>query len=202
MTPEFNEGHSLDIGPLSNLTNGTLVINSFRGVFYWPLGYVIIRVQVEGVWGYDKDQVALVIPDFTVFESWLLVTPGTPTISWIISVIKESEINELMVSLNGSRIAQLLACWWAGLSIQRETSANQTVDLTYLKEVVKTTKKEEVDAFSSKRIHGQMKTLLLGNNMFIMTESLKGGNGPHLCHGLGVVSMYTMLFLGAGELQW
>ena len=110
MTPEFIEVHSLDVGPLSDLSNSTLDINSFRGVFSCPFGYVIIRIQVEGVLGYNKDQVALVIPDSTGFGSQVPVTLGTPTINWIINVIKESEINELSISLNGSRIAQLLAC--------------------------------------------------------------------------------------------
>ena len=50
VTPEFVKAHSLDIGPLSDLG-----INGFGGVFSQPLGYIIIRVQVEGVWGYDKD---------------------------------------------------------------------------------------------------------------------------------------------------
>ena len=81
-----------------------------------PLGYVIIRVQVEGVRGYDEDQVALVKSDSTTFGSWVLVILGTPTINRIINVIKESEIDELSVSLNGSRIAQLLACHQAELS--------------------------------------------------------------------------------------
>ena len=61
------------------------------------------------------------------------VAVGTPTINWIINVIKESEINELSVSLNGSRIAQLLAWWQPGLLIQKETVANQTVDPTDFK---------------------------------------------------------------------
>ena len=66
LTPEFVDVRSLDVGPLSNLSNG---INGFRGVFSWPLGYIIIRVQVEGVWGYNEDQVTLVIPDSTGFGS-------------------------------------------------------------------------------------------------------------------------------------
>ena len=74
------------------------------------MGYVIIRVQVEGIWGCDEDQVALVIPDSTGFGSQVLVTLGMPTINWIINMIKESEIDELSVSMNGLRIAQLLAC--------------------------------------------------------------------------------------------
>ena len=132
VTPEFIEASSLDVGPLSNLSNGTLGINGFGGVFSWPLDYIIIRVQVEGVWGYNEDQVALVIPDSTGFGSWVPVTLDTSTINQIINMIKESEIDELLVSLNGSRIAWLLACQWAGLSIQRETVTNQTVDPTGL----------------------------------------------------------------------
>ena len=72
VTPAFVDVHSLDIGTLSNLSDGTLGINGFGGVFSWPLGYVIIRVQVEGVWGYNEDQVALVVPD-----SYWLGIPST-----------------------------------------------------------------------------------------------------------------------------
>ena len=59
------------------------------------------------------------------------------TINWIINVIKENEIDELAASLNRSRIAQLLACYEAQLSVQSEAAANQTVDPTNLNEVVK-----------------------------------------------------------------
>ena len=69
MTPEFVDVCSLDVGPLSNLSDGTLGINGFGGVFSWSLVYLIIRVQVEDVWGYNEDQVFLVIPDPTGFGS-------------------------------------------------------------------------------------------------------------------------------------
>ena len=69
VTPWFIEACSLDIGPLNDLVNGTLGINGFRVVFSQPLGYIIIRVQVEGIWGYDEDQVALLVPDSTIFGS-------------------------------------------------------------------------------------------------------------------------------------
>ena len=197
VTPEFIEVCSLDVGPLSDLSNGTLGINGFGGVFSCPLGYIIIRAQVEGVQGYDKEKVALVIPNSTGFGSWLPVTLGTPTIDWIINMIKESEIDELSVSLSGSRIAQLLAYWWTILLIQRENVTNQTVDPTNLTEAVKMTKKEEVDAFLSNIVHSQMKTLLLGSNMHVMTQSMKGGNGPHLPHGLSVVNTYTKVISGS-----
>ena len=111
VTPGFVEAPSLDVGPLSDLTDKTLGINGFRGVFSWSLGYIIIWVQVEGVWGYNEDQVALAVPDSTLFGTQVPVTLGILTINQIIDVIKVSEINELSASLNGSRMAQLLTCW-------------------------------------------------------------------------------------------
>ena len=46
-------------------------------------------VQVDGVKGYDEDQVALFIPDLTAFGLRLMVTLGTPTINQIVNMIKE-----------------------------------------------------------------------------------------------------------------
>ena len=69
MTPEFVKAQSLDVSPLSNLVNSMVGINGFEGLFPQPLSYIIIRVQVEGVRGYNEDQVALVIPDSTAFGS-------------------------------------------------------------------------------------------------------------------------------------
>ena len=80
--------------------------------------------------------------------------------------------------------------------IQRETIPNQMVDPTDLNKMVKMTK-QEVDAFSSKVIYDLIKTLLLGNNMHVMTQSLKGGDGPHLPHGLSVVNAYTKMISGS-----
>ena len=49
VTSGFVEACSLDISALSDLANGTLGISGFGEVFSWPLCYIIIRVQVEGV---------------------------------------------------------------------------------------------------------------------------------------------------------
>ena len=68
--------------------------------------------------------------------------------------MKESEIDALSASLNGLRIAQLLSCHQAELSVKSDTTAPPTVDPTNLNEAVKTTKRDEIDAFSSKIIHG------------------------------------------------
>ena len=44
------------------------------------LGYVVIQVQVDRVWGYNEDQIALVIPDFSNFATRVPFILGTPAI--------------------------------------------------------------------------------------------------------------------------
>ena len=87
--------------------------------------------------GYNKDQVALVILDFTAFGSRVLVILGTPTINQIMSIIKESEIDELSLSVNGSRISCLLAGCQAKLSLKNGTTTRLIPDPTDLNEAVK-----------------------------------------------------------------
>ena len=94
-------------------------------------------------------------------------------------------------------MAQLLACLQVELFIKGEATKHQTVDLGDLKEAVKTTKKEEIDPFSSKIIHSQMKTMLQRNNMLVITHTLKWGDGPHLPHSLSVVNTYTKVISGS-----
>ena len=53
-----------------------------------PLGYIIIQAQVDRVQGYDEDQIALVIPDLSNFTARIPVILGTPTISWVINMMK------------------------------------------------------------------------------------------------------------------
>ena len=70
-----------------------------------------------------------------------------------------------------------------------------TVDPTNLNEVVTT--RQEIDVFSSKVIHGQKKTLLLGSNIHVMTQTLRGADGPHLPHRLSVVNTYIEVTTGS-----
>ena len=88
VTPEFVKAYSLDVSPLSDLVDSTLSMNGFGRLFSWPLGYVIIWVQVKGVWGYDEDQVSMVLLDPTDLGSWVPVILDTLTIIKIINMIK------------------------------------------------------------------------------------------------------------------
>ena len=81
------------------------------------------------------------------------------------NVIKESEIDELSVSLNGSRISHLLTGHQAELSLKNVTTTRSIPDPTDLNEAVETMKLEEVVAFLSQIVHGCTKTVLWGNNI-------------------------------------
>ena len=74
---------------------------------------------------------------------------------------------------------------------------NCTMDLTNLNEAVRMTKKEEINAFSSRIIHGQTEAMLLGSNMLVMIQALEEGYGPHLPHGLSVMNTYTEMVMGS-----
>ena len=55
---------------------------------------MLIRVQVEGVPGYDEDQVAFVVDDpTTTFGIRVLIVLGTPTINRVITTMKESDMH-------------------------------------------------------------------------------------------------------------
>ena len=58
-----------------------------------PMGYVVIRVQVEGVPEYVEHQVAFVVDDNTTFSWRVPVVLCTPTINRIVVVMKESNLN-------------------------------------------------------------------------------------------------------------
>ena len=87
-----------------------------------------------------------------------------------------------------------LTCWHLieqELSIGSKEAANQTMDLTNLNEAVKTMKKENIDAFSSKILHTWTKTMSLGSNMHVMMQSLEEEEGCCLPHGWSVMNLYT-----------
>ena len=49
----------------------------------------------------------------------------------------------------------------------------------------------------SKIVHGHTKTVLLGNNMYLITQAPEKGEEHHLPHGLIVVNTYTNMTTGS-----
>ena len=72
--------HSLQVGPITDLMGSKVTCVGLVNAYTRPLGYVVIQVQVDGVWGYNEDQIALVIPDFSNFTTRVPIILRTPTI--------------------------------------------------------------------------------------------------------------------------
>ena len=65
--PKYVSDHLLQMGPITNLLGAKVTCIGLGNAYTRPLGYIIIWVQVDGVWGYHKDQIALVILDLSNF---------------------------------------------------------------------------------------------------------------------------------------
>ena len=55
--PKYVSDHSLQMGLITDLLGAKVTYVRLGNAYTRPLGYVIIWVQVDGVQGYDKDQI-------------------------------------------------------------------------------------------------------------------------------------------------
>ena len=78
---KYVSDHSLQMGPIANLLGAKGACVGLGNAYMRPLGYVVICVQVDGVQGYDEDQISLVILDLTT-GSWPNTTMCFHWIQW------------------------------------------------------------------------------------------------------------------------
>ena len=76
------------------------LIKGMGGSLVEPIGFVLMNVKVPCVWGYDEDQVTLVMENPKISECPVIL--GTLTLYWVMEVIKESEISKLTVPWSSS----------------------------------------------------------------------------------------------------
>ena len=103
------EPHSLPVGPITNLMGSKVVCKGLGNAYTRLLGYVIIQVQVDGVQGYNEDQIALIIPDFSNFAMRVPIILGTLTIGRVDNEMREAEMDPLATPWVNARVAHLLA---------------------------------------------------------------------------------------------
>ena len=192
--PSFDEEHSLDVGPLTDLVGRWFACVGLGNALTQPLGYIIIWVQVDGVQGYDKDQIAPVIPDLSNFVVRVPVILGTPTISHVINVMKDKDIDALAMPLVNTWVAYLLAVWWVTATM--EDGKPKESDPSGYDEIVTTKNVETIDAFSFWVIHGKTKTAHRGEGINVMTQALHVEDGS-LPQGLRVQNVYVELHNGS-----
>ena len=127
ITPNYVKNHSLEMGPITDLISARVTWVGLGNTYTHPLGYIIVLVQADGVQGYDEDQIALVIPDELKFVEQVPVILETPTISQVVNVMKEREIDALAMPWVNTRVVHLLSMHRAaatGLEDQTSESTN------------------------------------------------------------------------------
>ena len=76
--PKYVSDHSLLVGLITDLLGAKVACVRLGNAYTRPLGYIVIWVQIDGVQGYDKDQIALGILDLSNFAAWNPIILGNP----------------------------------------------------------------------------------------------------------------------------
>ena len=142
-----------------------------------------------------KTQIAPVVLDFLNFAEKTPIILGTPTISCIINVMKEREIDTLAISWVNARVAHLLSVYRAAVTMVGDKIMEDS-SLNGYGEVVVTKNTETIDALSSCVIPVKAEKAYTGEHINVMTQALqtKGGSLPQ---GLTIQNEYTELRKGS-----
>ena len=171
ITPGFVENHSLDTRLLSDLIGRWVICMGLGNTFTWPIGCIIIQVQVDGVQGYDEDQIALIVLDLSNFTAQVPVIQGTPIIDCIVNVIKRGD--RCTGNTLGQHLCGLpLTVWQVTTTLKDNKITTRVLDSTEYNEVVTTKGSKMIDAFSSRIIHMQMKTAFTSMRLNVRTHDL------------------------------
>ena len=188
ITPTYAQQWGMDIMSLDYLVEeigGSIpLIRGLGGISVEPIGFVMMNVKVPGVKGYDEDQIAIVMDNPGMME-WPVIL-GTPTLYWVMEVIKESEISKLAVPWASSRVSWLMRDVLAKLGqVVVNDIANKSIMPLHVDEVVRVASKCTVPPFGHKAIHSKVNLILHGYKMNVMTHGLEK-RSPSLNLGIDV----------------
>ena len=136
-----------------------------------PLGYIIIWVQVDGVQGYDEYQIALVIPDLSNFAAQIPVILGTPTISQVINMMKEAEVDALVMPWANARVAHLLSVHRM-MTMEEGDGLKEELDPDGYDQLMYTQNAETIEPFSSHIMPVKAGRAHTGKHINIMVQAL------------------------------
>ena len=107
--PSYMHQHEFPVLLLCDLVDHPLNLVGLGGMGTHPLGFMILRVQVKEITGYDEDVVFLVMSDKSKISWHVPIVIGTCMLGRIINVIKESEMDRLSTPWAMVRAPHLLS---------------------------------------------------------------------------------------------
>ena len=133
---------------------------------------MVIRVQVDGVRGYDEDQIALVIPDFSKFATRVPVILKMPTISQVVNVMREAEMDALATPWVNARAAYLLSVCRM-MTIRMDNDQEEKFDVNDYDSLMYTQKAETMEPLSSHIVFVKTGKAYLGEHINIMVQAYR-----------------------------
>ena len=157
ITPECMMALGLQMGPLTDLCEGGITIDQPFNCKGQPIGYVIMRVQMDGISSYDEDQVTLIARSSAEFAHKVPIILGTPTTNQVIATLKESKIDELATLWACIRKNTLLQAAVAQVSTIRANVTTKPVDVMGLEEPLHLLAPEVVEPFETLVVRARAK---------------------------------------------
>ena len=195
ITLRYVHEHSLEVGPITDLMGSKVACVGLGNAYTGLLGYLVIQVQVDRVWGYDEDQIALVIPDFSKFAARVPVILSTPTISQVVNVMREAEMDALATPWANARVAHLLlVCRMMTIGV--DNGQEEKFDVNDYDSLMYTQKAETIEPFSSHIVPVKTGKAYVWECINIMVQALQTQDGS-LPQGLTIQNTYTKLRKGS-----
>ena len=111
VTPAYVRQHGLGVRPISELDHSLnpfwdrIPLVGLGGGRVEPIGFTLMRVQIEGLPHYDEQQVIFVLDDPSGFSARIPVILGTPTINRVIQTMKETKMHKAPSDWQAARVA-------------------------------------------------------------------------------------------------
>ena len=197
--PEFVKARGLVAGSIQDLNNhtGRIPINGAGGKHTEPLGYIMIRVQIPYAPSYDKDQVALIIEDPSLFSQWCPMILGTPTIFRAVQVMKESEMNRVEPAWQHAKAGYEYTHFLMNLEDYPEDCSfptNTGKNPVELDEKLLLKKKQVLLLFSNTMVHCKTQAMQMHvYKLHVMTHAPYPEDKSSLPNGVYVLKTYTEL---------
>ena len=193
--PRYVSDHSLQVGPITDLMGSRVTCVGLGNAYTRLLDYMVIWVQVDGVWGYNVDQIAWVILDFSNLAARVPVILGMPTIGWVVNVMREVEMDALVMPWANANPAHLLVVHRM-MPMEVGDGQEEKLDTNDEDQLMYTQKAETIEPFSSHIVPMKTGRAYVGGCINVMVQALWTQDGS-LPQGLTVQNTYTKLRKGS-----
>ena len=161
-----------------------------------PIGYVIMSVQINGISGYNEDQVVLMAHSSAEFVYHVPIILGTPMTDQVIATLKESKIDWLATLWTCVRKSMLFWAATTQVTAIRADVTTKPVDVTGYEEPIHLLTAEVAKPFETLVVKAGTKITFMAGHLCCSTLAMDSKDGT-LPPGLIVTSAYTVMKRGS-----